>query len=188
MDLIANWIEILNEFDTQLFLIINNFHSPFFDWLMYWLSNKWVWIPAYLVILIYIFKTRKNYKSIILGIVLIIASADLSSSWVLKPMVKRLRPCHQTEIQPKMKLVGNCGGQYGFVSSHAANTFAIATYLILLFSTQKLWLLGYIWAFLVSYSRIYLGVHFPLDVFCGAIIGIGFAYFFHRYMIQKLNF
>lgn len=188
MDLIANLIESINQIDIAIFLKINNFHSPFFDWLMYWLSNKWIWIPAYLIILFYIFKTRKNYKAILICIGLLIPCADMTSSLVLKPLIERPRPCHQPEIFTKMKLVGDCGGKYGFVSSHAANTFAIATFIFLLFSAQKIWILGFLWAFLIAYSRVYLGVHFPLDVFFGAIIGIFYAYFIHKMVLPKLKF
>lgn len=188
MDLISEWIEVVNKLDIQLFLIINNLHSPFFDFLMYWLSNKWIWIPIYAIIVFYIYKKKKNYKSIFICIALTIACADMTASLVLKPLVKRPRPCHQTELQTKMNLVGDCGGTYGFLSSHAANTFAIATLLALLFAAQKLWILGYIWAFLIAYSRVYLGVHFPLDVFLGALIGIVFAGCIYKFGVQKLKF
>lgn len=188
MDLILALFEAINQFDTAFFLVINNFHSPFFDWLMYWLSNKWIWFPLYAILLFYIYKTKKNYKSIIICIGLLIPCADMTSSLVLKPIVERLRPCHQPEIQSKMKLVGECGGKYGFVSSHAANTFAIATFLVLLFSLQKIWLFAYLWAFLVAYSRIYLGVHFPFDIIFGALIGVFYAQLIYKFLLPKLKF
>lgn len=188
MDIIARWIEILNKFDISLFLMLNNLHTPFFDWLMYWFSNKWIWFPVYLLVLIYIFKKKENYKSILVCIGLIVASADMTSSLVLKPLVQRKRPCYQTELVPKMIIVGSCGGLYGFVSSHAANSFAIATFLVLLFAGQKIWLFAYFWALLVAYSRIYLGVHFPFDVLVGSLIGIFYAILIYKCVLPKLKF
>ena len=107
--------------------------------------------------------------------------SDQVCSSILKPLIHRLRPCHEPSIQNLVHLVGNCGGQFGFCSSHAANTFALVTCLILLFSKQFNGIKYlYIWAIIVSYSRIYIGVHYPLDVLAGAGIGVLASLFCHK--------
>jgi undecaprenyl-diphosphatase len=90
----------------------------------------------------------------------------------MKPFFQRLRPCHDPVIQHIVHVVGDCGGQFGFASSHAANCFALAMAFYLLFSTKKLSFFLFLWAIIVSYSRIYVGVHFPSDLIVGALVGV----------------
>ncbi len=179
------WQQI-NEIDTRFFLLINANYSPIGDFCMFWISNKWIWLPLYFYFLYLIFKKleRFDFKLIII-IALLIGCTDMFCSLLLKPTFKRLRPCHQTTLKSKVHTVENCGGQYGFASSHAGNTFAIATFLYLWFNKRYKFLLLFLWATLVSYSRIYLGVHFPLDILVGAIIGIIFGNIAYKFCMKS---
>lgn len=162
--------------DFELFKWINQHHSGLLDPIMIFLSNKYVWIPLYLVIIYYLIKTyQKKAWKVILYLIAIVAISDQICSSLLKPWVQRLRPCHETAYQAWIHLADGCGGQFGFCSSHAANSFALAIGFYFL-NKKKSWLYAMIiWAFLISYSRIYLGAHYPIDVIVGAGIGCSLA-------------
>ena len=166
-------IETILEFDKQLFLFLNGFHRPWLDTLMLFFSKSKVWIPLYLIIVIYLFRNfgLKDGVRFIALIILAVCMSDFITSGIMKPYFQRLRPCH--DFLSEMTLVGNCGGKYGFASSHAANSFALFFSIYRIFGKKHFW--TYIllcWAIIVSYSRIYLGVHFPLDVLFGGLVGI----------------
>jgi undecaprenyl-diphosphatase len=143
------------------------------------LTQTITWIPLYVLLLYLIYRIdSKNTFWIRGGVMLTILLADQVSSGLMKPYFERLRPCHDPRWEGMMHAYGRCGGLYGFVSSHAANTFGLATFLTLkLGKKQKAiaWLFFY--ALVVSYTRIYLGVHYPLDLFFGALVGVLAAFF-----------
>ena len=172
MDIINNIIDL----DTQLFLFFNSKHNEFFDVVMYWISNKFFWIPLYLFFFFLAYKqVGKRIWIVILAAALLILLSDQISVHAFKNVFLRLRPCHNLLLQSKVHLLnGYCGGTYGFVSSHAANTFALAMFLSLFFRRRINYFGVFIfsWATLVAYSRIYSGVHYPADVVIGAILGM----------------
>lgn len=173
---------MINQLDTQAFLWLNSIHNDFFDPIMAWISGRNSWFPMYAIIIgsIIWFQRRKSIGILLMIIFSVIISDQVCSS-ILKPLIHRLRPCHEPSIENVVHVVGNCGGQFGFCSSHAANTFALVTCLILLFGKKILGIKYlYIWAIIVSYSRIYVGVHYPIDILSGALIGVLSALFCHK--------
>jgi len=183
-------IESLVEFDKQLLLVLNSLHTPFFDEVMWIFSAKFTWIPLYLTVLFFIFK-RYRWQGAVLLVLLIltITAADQISVRLFKNVFERLRPCHEPDIMNMVHSVHNyCGGQFGFVSSHAANTAAFAVFTMLVFK-QKMYTIGIIiWAIVVSYSRIYLGVHYPGDILGGFLLGIFCGWLFFRIFNVYLHY
>lgn len=164
------------DIDTKLFLFLNGLHVDWLDPIMIFISGKLTWIPFY-VILLYLVIRKYKWQSLwtILCIVLLIVCSDQLSAHVFKPLFQRLRPCHNEMIQDLVYLPnGHCGGMYGFISSHACNVFALAVFLTHIMKKYfgKIGLVMFIWAGLVSYSRIYMGVHYPGDVIAGAAVGV----------------
>ena len=160
--------------DTELFLSLNAYHTDFLDHLMSLISGNLLWIPFYLW-LIYLFYQKYGMKIlwVLLSIGLLIAFTDRTSVLLFKEVFQRLRPCHNPDIKELVHIVNNhCGGKYGFVSSHATSTFALAffTYRILDTNRFVISVLG-IFVMSVGFSRIYLGVHYPLDILGGWILG-----------------
>lgn len=169
-----NLFESLLLLDKNLFLAINGFHSSFWDGVMFGISAKFTWVPLYVAVLAVIIKNWKR-ESIWLVIALVgcIIISDQIASGLIKELVQRLRPSHAPELRNMVHLVnGYSGGQFGFVSSHAANTFGFAFLSSTLFKNRKYTSVIFCWAVLVSYSRMYLGVHYPLDILGGALVGV----------------
>ena len=164
---------MLERLDQQLFLFLNSWNSPFWDKVMQAISGVIIWIPLYLAILICIgVKHKRKFLVILLFIILAATLADQISVHLFKNIFHRLRPCHEPALNGLVHLVdGKCGGMYGFVSSHATNSFNVA--LLGLLFIRKRWFTIFIilWAMMVGYSRIYLGVHYPGDVICGSLLG-----------------
>ncbi len=186
-------LEFLNAIDTNIFLFLNSIHSPFWDNIMWWISAKSSWYPFYLFLIGFIILRYKRKSIIIIpAIIILIVLADQISVQCFKNVFQRLRPCREEVLKELIHLVRNkCGGKYGFVSSHAANTFAAASFLSLLFKNKKFTWFILIWAAVVSYSRIYLGVHYPGDILGGTLLGIsiGFGvYKLQQYTINKLPY
>jgi undecaprenyl-diphosphatase len=183
---------MINELDTQAFLWLNSLHTDSLDPIMAWITAKNSWIPMYVLIIVCIaWRYKRKSIGMLLMIILSVAISDQVCSSILKPLIHRNRPCHEPIIQDLVHLVGNCGGQFGFCSSHAANTFALAMCLFLLIGKEyKSMNLFFIWAIFVSYSRIYLGVHYPLDVLAGAGIGVFvslFCFNIYQKYLQKIT-
>ncbi|MDL2228036.1 phosphatase PAP2 family protein [Odoribacter sp. OttesenSCG-928-L07] len=167
--------QYLENIDKEVFLFLNGIHNNFFDVFFEIVTTTITWIPLFaLLIYLIIRKYKKKSIVILLGVVVLIALTDIISAQVFKPCFARLRPCHDESLAGLVHTVNNkCGGMYSFVSSHAANLFGIATYSFLALRKyyKHTWLL-FLWATLIGYSRIYLGVHFPGDVICGTILGV----------------
>lgn len=188
-------IDSLKKIDVQLFLYINGKHNDFFDVVMYWISDRLFWIPLYVFFLFLVFKkVGKRLWLVIIFAALLILLSDQLSVHAFKNVFLRYRPCHNLVIQSQVHLLnGYCGGTYGFISSHATNTFALAMFLFLFFKNRINYFgfFVFLWAALVCYSRIYSGVHYPADVIVGGIVGMGIGvvvfkfYSFYDALLQK---
>lgn len=167
-------LETLKHYDTELFLFLNRLHSSFFDDVFVIVTQRFTWIPFYALLLYFSWKKYGNavWKYLI-AIVLLIICADQLSVFI-KNYVQRYRPCHNLTLQNIIHLVnGECGGQFGFISSHATNSMALTVFTCLTIFRQNRLMTGvmFFYALVVSYSRIYLGMHYPLDIICGFMVG-----------------
>ncbi|MCQ0111331.1 undecaprenyl-diphosphatase [Zhouia amylolytica] len=188
-------LDKLVHLDQQLFLYLNNLGSPEWDGFWLFMTNKFSSIPLYVALLgfsIWRFRWKKTLL-ILIGVALMIAATDQLAN-LFKYGVERLRPCHDEDINAYMRLVkASCGGKFGYFSAHAANSFAVATFFSLLFKDIMKWLPPFllIWAIIVAYSRIYIGVHYPLDVITGISIGLLMGWIFQSLYLKltlKLNY
>jgi undecaprenyl-diphosphatase len=163
---------MLERLDQQLFFFLNSMNSPFFDHVMHAISGRIIWIPLYLAILIYlVIKYKRKFLIILLFIILAATLAD-QASVLIKNLVQRLRPCHEPAFEGLVHLFkGECGGLFSFVSSHATNSFNVALLSLLLIRKRWFTITIILWATVIGYSRIYLGVHYPGDVICGSLLG-----------------
>ncbi|OFX61267.1 MAG: hypothetical protein A2046_06500 [Bacteroidetes bacterium GWA2_30_7] len=174
------------QLDKSLFLHLNGFHSETSDFIWWWISSKVIWIPLYIIILYFIIK-KFQWRSITITLIIIlgVAITDQISSSIIKELVHRLRPSHNPEISQIVHIVNDYrGGMFGFVSSHAANTFIFATFTSLLFKNKWFTISILLWATIVSYSRIAIGVHYPLDIIGGAFVGISVSLML--YLLYKI--
>ena len=168
--------------DQQLTLAINSLNSPFFDVIMFWFSDRFIWIPFYVLLIFFLHRQYGKHTWFkLLFVVILVFLSDQSSVHLFKNVFERPRPCHNPEIGHLMHLVnGKCGGQFGFVSSHATNVFALATFLFFQMQQKYAWIgWMFLWAALISYSRVYLGVHYLGDIIFGALWGgfVGYVVF-----------
>ena len=166
-------ISLFDTFDKKLMLFLNGLHQPWLDPLMLFATQRWTWLPFYALLLGLLFwKYKLKVWPYLIALTFTITIADQVASGICKPFFKRLRPCHQTEmIEKGLYVLDHHAGQFGFISSHASNSFAASVFLGLVFGAGWRIRALLLWAFVVSYSRIYVGVHFPLDILLGGIVG-----------------
>jgi undecaprenyl-diphosphatase len=170
-------IQRIAELDLRWFLYLNSFHNDYWDTIMLMITRKETWLPFYAIILFFIIKNyRSKWWIIVLFLALDVLLAD-QISVLFKDTFQRFRPVHNPDIEHMVHNVLRKGGLYGFVSSHAANAFAITIFLTRIFRNRGFWVLMIFWSLIFSYSRIYSGVHYPLDIVGGAFLGwlIGFG-------------
>jgi undecaprenyl-diphosphatase len=188
-------LDFLESIDHAIVLAINSLHTPLLDEIMWLISGKIIWIPMYLF-LVYLAYQHFGKKNTIYFVVLVIAAialSDLVSSKIIKESVERYRPSHNLELESQLHFYKQKngefyqGGEYGFVSSHAANFFAIALFVGLIFrekAPQLIYTLFSI-AILVGFSRIYLGVHYLSDIIGGAIVGTIISFLLWKFVWFK---
>lgn len=185
-------MEKLAELDKKLFLFLNNLGSEQWDWLWIAISDKWMAIPLYAVLLYLIFR-KFGWKPTLITMVvvaLLITATDQLAN-LFKHGFERPRPCRQEGVMEYARFVAVRCGRFGYFSAHAANSMGVAVFLSLLFQRHypKLYIFLLIWAAVVSYSRIYLGVHYPGDIITGMMIGgiFGFAFYkLRQFMVAKI--
>ena len=189
-------IEKILDLDSYLFLYLNNLGSQYYDNFWVFLSRTEANVMFYLVVLIaYIYSINNKKRTkilfhLIIAIAILIAISDQTSN-LFKDSFQRLRPCYNELISDSLRLVkDSCGGRYGFFSAHASNSFSLAIFFgLLLRSSNKLLILLFaIYAFLISYSRIYLGVHYPIDIIVGIIFGTINAIVLYKIYLYSFNF
>lgn len=172
-------LETLQHLDQQLLLFLNGFHSPYWDQFMWIFTAKLTWVPMYTAILYVICRNLRPSLSLftVIAIVLTIVYADQVCATLIRPLAERMRPSNlNNPVSEWIHIVnGKRGGRYGFPSCHAANSFGLAFFVMLLFRNKRLTLFILCWAALNSYSRIYIGVHYPGDLFAGMLVGLSGA-------------
>jgi undecaprenyl-diphosphatase len=180
-----DFFQSIENADRELFLLLNGFNNHFFDVLMAAVSNRFTWIPLYILFVFFLYKqySFKHLSVILLLVAGLIFTSDQCSVLLFKNLFARYRPCHNEEIKQFVHVVDSyCGGKYGFISSHASNFSALSVFLLFVFRNvnSKTVFMFTAWVLLISYSRIYLGVHYPADVFAGILFGslLGFIFAF----------
>jgi undecaprenyl-diphosphatase len=183
-------MEWIKQIDQSLLLFLNSFHNSFWDKAVTIFTSIEIWIPFYLLIIYFIIKTYKRNSIYIL--ILIGLSVALSDQFtnLIKNYVERFRPTQDPILGNIVHNVYNRGGAFGFFSAHAANTFTLAVISAKLFKNQIYTILIFIWAVLVSYTRIYIGLHYPGDILAGWIWGFlaGLAFYQLMVIVQKRHF
>lgn len=166
-------METLLEWDTELLLLINGWHTTWADQWMWNVSDKWLWIPFYVVLAYGLFRRYgKRAFWLLTAVVLCVGCADFISSGIIKPLVCRPRPTQESGLEGMLHIVnGYRSGRFGFVSSHAANCFSLALLLSLVVHDWRTILPLTVYATLNCWSRIYLGVHYPGDILGGIVVG-----------------
>jgi undecaprenyl-diphosphatase len=182
----------LNAWDIVLFLQINSvLTNPFFDRVLPIWRNSNTWLPLYVFLIVFAIMNFKNRSFFwILGAVLTLVLTDQISSSLIKPFFERTRPCNDPNLMGQVRLLlGHCSGGYSFTSSHATNHFGFAVYVFITLKGlfQKWSYLFFIWAAIISYAQVYVGVHYPLDVIFGSIIGSIIGYATSQIFIRKVG-
>jgi undecaprenyl-diphosphatase len=157
----------------------NGMQNAFLDWLCPLLRKQGNWYLLYAVLVFFLYrKHQKNTIWIVVGAALMILITDQLSAHLIKNIVQRLRPCNDPALQSQVHLLVHCGQGFSFVSSHATNHFALAIFVPAFFPDQGKWLLpvALLWAGSIAFSQVYVGVHYPFDVICGALLGSIIAY------------
>ncbi len=178
-----HWLEAILKFDTEIFLILNRINSPWWDTAMLLFTRKETFLLFYLMLAFAIIRNYERKSWIILLVLLLGFVASDQISTLVKDLTQRLRPGHEPALEGLVHIVLRKGGLYGFVSSHASNAFYILTFTALLFRNRLSFISILAWAFIISYSRIYNGNHYPLDIIGGWILGFGLGILFYKLLI-----
>ena len=182
-------METLQKIDEYFFRLINSAGWEQMDGMMILISSKWFWIPLYIYIIYLIYKRFSDqFLKILFALGLLIFLADFGSVHLFKEVFERARPCHFLD---GIRVVDGCGGPFGFISSHASNSFAIAFFIALLFRNFSGFAVLFSWAVIIGFSRIYLGVHYPFDILGGMFWGLFVSllvYYMYKMKIKDFDF
>lgn len=181
-------IEFLNHIDSTLFLFLNGFHNLFFDKVMFGATKSLVWLPLYLFFLFFMIRKHKWNTLVILVFAALMILAGDQLSDLVKNTVQRLRPSNQPGLMVHI-VEAYKGGPYGFYSAHATNTSCVVVFLIILLGREYpyVYIPAVLWSLLISYTRIYLGVHYPGDIFAGWIAGSFIGYLFAKTALKVIG-
>ena len=176
---LTDLLSMLKAMDTMVFLTVNSHHNTYFDSVMWLVSGKLIWVPMY-VSLFFVLLKNYSYKvvfAILLAIGVVILFTDSFTAQIIRPWVCRLRPSNLDNPMSSMVHIvdGYRGGAYGFPSNHASNTWGLAFFITFLFRRYKLTFFFFLWALLVCYSRMYLGVHYFGDLLIGGLLALAGA-------------
>ena len=176
---LTDLLSMLKAMDTMVFLTVNSHHNAYFDSVMWLVSGKLIWVPMY-VSLFFVLLKNYSYKvvfAILLAIGVVILFTDSFTAQIIRPWVCRLRPSNLDNPMSSMVHIvdGYRGGAYGFPSNHASNTWGLAFFITFLFRRYKLTFFFFLWALLVCYSRMYLGVHYFGDLLIGGLLALAGA-------------
>lgn len=186
-------LQKLEEWDQWLFIMVNRqLANPFFDNIMPYLRTSFIWAPLYLFLFVFaIFNFRKRGLWWVVLFICTVSITDIISSRFFKEAFERIRPCQDADFFYHVRLLVNrCSGNYSFTSSHAANHFGMATFFF--FTARHLinnwaWI-AFLWALMISYAQVYVGLHYPFDVFGGALIGILFGLVTGMFFNKRFGF
>lgn len=182
--------ESLLHLDQHIFYLINNqWSNSFFDWIMPLLRYPQNWVPLYLFIIVFsIYKYRKTGAVLIVMLAVTFGVSDFTSSTVIKKTVKRIRPCNDPVLAATIISRVPCGSGYSFPSSHATNHFAVAVFLSMAYQRKwpSIWVVGIFWAAAICYAQMYVGVHYPIDILTGTLLGSGIGFLF-GFLFKRIN-
>lgn len=193
--ILLDFFSALDAIDRGIFLRIHSREAhPTLDAIMLALRNPLTWIPLYAFMLYWFYtRMRRAFWPVFTGTLILLLLTDQASAHILKPWIGRLRPCHDEALQPHVRNLLGCGGQFGMPSSHATNHFGLAAYWFMVKSGLRRagWWWLWIWAFAISYAQVYVGKHYPGDVIVGALLGTGLGmityYVLRRRLGQRLQ-
>jgi membrane-associated phospholipid phosphatase len=192
LNVVENWWQELLKADQQLFLLLNNkLHHPLLDAIYPWWREANTWVPLYLFLIVFSILNfgKKAYPWILFSIVTLVLTDQLSSH-VIKPFFERPRPCRDPFIMQQIRLLLNgCSGGFSFTSSHATNHFGFAIYVFITLGKiigKWKWLFIF-WAASIAYGQVYVGVHYPLDIFCGGLVGACVGYITANFYWRRIG-
>lgn len=182
------FIETINQLDQSIFFFFNGIHNPFWDVVMTLFTQTATWGIFYFTLLFFIIRKYRMKAVVILILLALVIVVSDQFSVLIKETVKRLRPTHDPDIQHLVHNVYRKGGLYGYFSSHATNTFGVAMFTAKVFRNARYQVFIFLWAGLVSYTRIYLGVHYPFDILTGMVVGIGIGLLLYKLLMVIENY